>query len=135
MCMTVTYLTAKQLLIIQSMILDETGGSSGVRNRELLMQIVENPQQVISGAELYNTVFKKAAKYLEGTITLHPFVDGNKRTAITAAGAFLERNGYKIKARQGEQEKLVLSVIENKLSVEDIATWFEQHAKRNREKH
>lgn len=48
---------------------------------------------MFDGKELYPDVFLKAAALLDSLINNHPFVDGNKRTGITAAALFLQANG------------------------------------------
>jgi len=51
------------------------------------------PQAMFDGKELYPDVFLKAAALLDSLINNHPFVDGNRRTGITAAALFLQANG------------------------------------------
>lgn len=48
---------------------------------------------MFDGKELYPDVFLKEAALLDSLINNHPFVDGNKRTGITAAALFLQANG------------------------------------------
>lgn len=124
------YLTKEQILLIHSMVIDETGGLHGVRDFHAILSLVESPSQRVFGKELYPTILLKAALYVRNIITAHPFVDGNKRTAMTAASVFLEHNGYKIIAKEGEIEKFALSVINERLNVETIASWFEKHSKK-----
>lgn len=124
------YLTEKQLLLIHSMVIDETGGSHGIRDRHTLVTLEDLPRQKAFGKELYPTVFHKAAVYVRTIIGAHPFVDGNKRTAMTAAAVFLELNGYQSAAKEGEVEKIALSVIRDKLALDVIADWLKRHTRR-----
>ena len=50
---------------------------------------VTNALREFAGRPIHDTIFKQAAVLLEGIIRLHPFPDGNKRTALLAAWAFL----------------------------------------------
>jgi prophage maintenance system killer protein len=57
------------------------------------------------------------------------FVDGNKRTALYAMAAWLEREGYVIDAARGELRDLALSIASRELSTGQIARWLEQRSK------
>ena len=77
------------------MVIDETGGTHGVRDHDAILSLESLPRQSAFGKELYSTLFAKAAVYARNIISGHPFVDGNKRTAMAAASVFLEGNGYR----------------------------------------
>ena len=121
------YLTSEQILLIHSIVIDETGGSHGLRDRNGLQSAVGLPQQTFDGTELYASPFAKAAVYARSIIASHPFVDGNKRTGMVAASVFLENNGYRIIAERGEIERCALRIVRDKLSVDAIAVWFQEH--------
>ena len=123
------YLTAKQILALHDIIIQETGGSHGVRDLNSIATLEKLPKQAIAKTELYPTLFIKAALYVRNIITEHPFVDGNKRTGMITAGVFLNENNYEIDTKIGEIEKFALQVIEKKLSLEDIAKWLKKHSK------
>ncbi|MBI2123822.1 MAG: type II toxin-antitoxin system death-on-curing family toxin [Candidatus Wildermuthbacteria bacterium] len=124
------YLTKEQVLLIHSMVIDETGGSHGVRDYGAILSLESLPRQSAFGKELYPTLFSKAAVYARNIISGHPFVDGNKRTAMTAASVFLENNRYKLIAEKGTVEKFALLLIKKKLTIETIASWFEKNTER-----
>lgn len=123
------YLTKEQILLIHSMLIDETGGSHGVRDYHAIFSLEDLPRQSVFGKELYPTIFEKAAVLARNIIMNHPFVDGNKRTGVTAASVFFENNGYEINVKEGEIEAFAVSVVKNRLSIEDIAKWFEKNSK------
>lgn len=125
-----TYLTYEQILLMHSMAIDETGGLHGVRDPHALFMLQDLPRQKAFGKELYEGIFKKSALYARIIIESHPFFDGNKRTAMLAAGTFIENNGYKIFAEEGEIEKLAIDVATKKYNLESIAEWFEKHSQK-----
>ena len=125
----VVYLTAERILQIHSMLIDETGGSHGLRDTNTVLSVEQMPQQMAFGKELYPTMFLKAAVYARSIVMNHPFIDGNKRTGITAAFVFLERNGYVSTAKEGEIEEFALKIVTEKLSLEIIANWFKKNSK------
>jgi len=112
------------------MMIDETGGAHGVRDNHAILLLEDLPRQKVFGKELYPTIFLKAAVYARNIITEHPFVDGNKRSGMTAASVFLESNNYKIIAKEGEIEKFALAIIEKKFELEMIAEWFKEHSRK-----
>ncbi|KKW17471.1 hypothetical protein A3C86_02045 [Candidatus Kaiserbacteria bacterium RIFCSPHIGHO2_02_FULL_49_16] len=124
------YLTASQILLIHSMLIDEYGGSHGVRERNLLASLEQLPAQYAFGKELYPTMYLKSAVYARNIITSHPFLDGNKRTGITCAAIFLENNGYIFDAKGGELEHYAILIAREKPALSEIAAWLKKHSKK-----
>ena len=124
------YLSKEQILLIHSLIIDETGGAHGVRDLHLVASLEYLPKQTFGGKELYSGLFIKAAVYLRNIIMNHPFVDGNKRTGMLAAAVFLENNGYKLIVADGEIEKFALRVINKRLDLDSISKWLETNSKK-----
>ena len=84
--------------------------------------------QTVLGKELYTTVCDKAAALVRGIICDHPFIDGNKRTAMLAGLTLLEMNEYNFIARQGELEDFAVHIAVSHLNASVIADWLEQHS-------
>jgi death-on-curing protein len=124
----VRYLTAEQVLFIHARIIAATGGLHGVRDVGLLRSAVERPRATFDGRDLYRDLFSKAAALLESLIGNHPFLDGNKRTAISAAGLFLMLNSYELTASQKELESFTMDMALKKTAVLDAAVWLQRHA-------
>lgn len=106
----------------------ETGGSPGLRDLALLASAVARPQATFGGEDLYPDIFNKAAALMDSLIRNHPFVDGNKRVGITAAGLFLLRNEQRLTASNDELERFTLRVARSELSIEQITTWLRSHS-------
>jgi death on curing protein len=124
----VRYLTERQILLIHSIAIDETGGSHGVRDHNAVLSLVALPRQKFFGKEAYTTIFDKTAVYVRNIIGNHPFVDGNKRTAMICAAVFLENNGHIVVAPKGQVEKFALKIISQKLGVPEVAKWFKDNS-------
>ena len=118
------YLTAEQVLFIHARLVDETGGMHGVRDVALLKSAVERPRATFEGKDLYRDLFRKAAALMESLIGNRPFLDGNKRTAVAAAGIFLMLNGYELGASQKELETFTMDMALKKRDIQDAAAWF-----------
>jgi death-on-curing protein len=76
---------------------------------------------------LYPDIFHKASALLQSLVNNHPFVDGNKRTGITATAMFLRINGYQLSMSSEEMVEFVLSIASGNQSVETMAEWLENH--------
>jgi death-on-curing protein len=87
------HLTAEAVKAIHDEVLAAHGGSSGLRDVALLESAVAAPQATYGGEALLKDVVEIAAAYLFYLCSNHPFVDGNKRTALAACLVFLEANG------------------------------------------
>lgn len=121
------YLNAEQVLFIHSRLIDETGGMQGLRDLGLLESAVSRPQVVFNNEELYPTIFHKAAALAESLIKNHPFIDGNKRTAITSTAIFLQINGYILKTSQRELVDFTLALATRKSYLNQAVIWLEEH--------
>jgi len=101
----------------------EHGGLAGVRDRALLHSALARPQHLV--AYEHPDVADLAASYTFGIARNHPFLDGNKRTAlVVAAGVFLPLNGYKLSASDGESVRVMLSVADGSVSEPELAAWL-----------
>ncbi len=125
------YLVAQDILVIHALIVDEIGGTHGLRDLHLLQSLVERPKSSFGGKEMYATVFEKAAVYVESLARYHVFVDGNKRTSIAVAGRFLWMNGYELIASDQDVELFVLRVAQKQVVWEDIIEWFKKNSKKS----
>ena len=121
-----SWLDRELVLWLHECAIERTGGSQGVRDEALLDSALYRPQNAYhyQNADIYEL----AAIYAEGISSNHPFVDGNKRTAFTAADLFLESNGYRLESeKENEQETLFLRLADGKVSREELAEWYRQH--------
>ena len=122
------YLTSEQILFIHSRIIDATGGAHGVADIGLLQSATARPKATFEGKELYQDIFHKAAALIESLIKNHPFVDGNKRTAIASAGIFLQVNGFTLETSQEELVRFTLDMATGRTSFEVAVKWFKKFA-------
>jgi death-on-curing protein len=91
------------------------GGLRGIRDENLLASAVLAPQSSFGGKSPYADIVEIAAAYLFYICKNHPFLDGNKRTAMMAAIVFLRFNGIEPKADSEQWEKLMLDVAASRL--------------------
>jgi len=65
-----------------------------------------------------------AAAYAFGISSNHPFVDGNKRTALLVSFAFLDVNGHEVTAPQEDAFLTILGLAAGEISERELAVWF-----------
>jgi death on curing protein len=109
------HLTVEIVLEIHDEALKNFGGSLGIRDEGLLASAVFAPQSSFRGKSPYADIVEIAAAYLFYLCKNHPFVDGNKRTALAAAIVFLRLNGIETKPDSQEWEKLALDVAASRI--------------------
>ena len=100
---------------IHAEVIKQFGGLKGVRDENLLASAVLTPQSSFGGKSPYSDIVEIAAAYLFYICKNHPFLDGNKRTAMMAAIVFLRLNGIEPLPDSAEWEKLMLDVAASKI--------------------
>ena len=120
-------LSKKQILMLHTQLIQQTGGSDGVRDYNLLDSALENPFQSFGGEELYPTIQAKAARLGYGLIKNHCMVDGNKRIGTHAMLVFLVLNGIELKYTQKELYETILDIAAGKIEYEDLLQWVLDH--------
>lgn len=105
--------------------LAEHGGGSGTRDLGLLESALERPKNKMNYGE--PDIADLAAAYAYGIARNHPFIDGNKRTALVASFSFLYLNGYTVVTSQAENVNTFVGLASGKLSEDELAAWFRTH--------
>ena len=97
-----TTLTATEIRLIHSCVCRYFDQRPLVKSIGTVDMIADRPDTELFGIQPYDTVFLKAASLVEGILRLHPFVDGNKRTALMTATVYLHRNGYDLNVSESD---------------------------------
>lgn len=115
-----TYLTVVEILAIHAILIDEFGGTEGVRDLGALEAAVFRPQ-----TGYYEDPIAEAAALFESLIQNHPFLDGNKRTALAAADVRLRMNGLELGGDSLDHHKFIIGLMEaGDLDWKAIDTWL-----------
>lgn len=122
------YLSVKDLIYINELVVEVGGGVIGVRELGLIDAAVNRPKATFDGENLYEGLFTKAGALFHSLAFNHAFLDGNKRTAVAAAAQLLYLNGYRLEADEKELEDFVVRVVEEHLDVQTITQWLEENA-------
>lgn len=105
----------------------EHGGAGGVRDLGLLESALARPQHLAIYAPEADAA-ALAAAYAFGIARNHPFLDGNKRTALVALELFLELNGQRLGADDADCVTTILALAAGELAEEELAGWVRRHA-------
>jgi death-on-curing protein len=127
--MKLNYPSVEEILRLHFQLIEDYGGSHGVRDEGRLRSIILAPKQHVFGQEQYPTLYEKAAVYLRNIIGDHPFIDGNKRTALTVCGVFLARNNVALIAIPKDLESFTVRITTEHLDIKVISGWLEANSK------
>lgn len=116
-----------QVVKIHSLLVANTGGTDGVRDKNLLESALKTPFQTFDGSELYQTILDKASQFCYSLIENHPFLDGNKRIGVHLTLLFLKLNGVELSYSQNELIEFGLNIASGKVNKEEIKNWLHSH--------
>lgn len=111
------------VIAVHQMLIAEHGGSLGIRDEGLLESALTRPRQVFF-YEAEASIFDLAASHGFSLAKNHPFIDGNKRAALSIAAIFLEINGYTFDAPEPEAVVVFEKLAAGDLSEKELAKWF-----------
>ena len=123
------FLSLTEILEIHRDQISRYGGTSGIRDIELLKSALGMPMATYCGEFLHTDVYEMAAAYLFHLVKNHPFLDGNKRAGAVAALVFLLLNGYDLNAPENDFSDMVISVAEGKIDKVDVGVFIRHWSK------
>jgi len=123
----IRYLTLEEVLELHRLVLEQSGGTTGVRDIGILESAVAQPQMAFGGQDLYPSLGDKAAALAFSLVCNHPFVDGNKRIGHAAMETFLLLSGWELLAAVDEQEQVILQLAAGNMKREEFTAWVQSH--------
>ncbi len=133
--MIINFLSFNEIAAIHIHQINSYGGLHGIRDRGLLESALNYPQAMFQGKYLHPDIYHMTAAYMYSIIKNHPFVDGNKRTAIAVAILFLNRNNIEINATHDELFDLTIATTISKYTETNIALFFKEKSVKNAHAH
>jgi death on curing protein len=103
--------------------LKDHGGADGLRDSGVLDSAIARAQNLFA-YEGVKDLCRLAAAYALGIAKNHPFIDGNKRAAFTAAGLFLRRNGVRLNADKAEAALVMFDLAAGEITELQFAQWL-----------
>lgn len=120
-------LSKRQILLLHSMLVAQSGGMDGLRDEGLLDAAINMPLQTFGGQELYPTILEKAARLGYGLIRSHPFLDGNKRIGTHAMLVFLDINNITLSYKDEDLISVILHVAAGAMDCNAFLEWLKAH--------
>lgn len=121
------WLLLEAVLAMHKLLIAEHGGASEVRDRSLLESALARPHNLFGYEDPKPSLSRLAASYAFGIANNHPFVDGNKRVALTAAAVFLEINGAPLEANEAEAVAVFRDLASGAIDEDELSLWFDQN--------
>lgn len=112
------------ILAIHSRQLAEHGGGDGTRDSGLLDSAINRAKNLYHYGNPPPSIEDMAAAYAYGIAKNHPFIDGNKRSALVACILFLNRNGYDISVSMEDCYIAILKLAEGITSEAELSAWI-----------
>ncbi len=123
------FLSLTEVLEIHRDQIARYGGTTGIRDIELLKSALGMPMATYSGEFLHTDVFEMAAAYLFHLVKNHPFLDGNKRVGAVAALVFLLLNGHDFNVPEDAFAEMVLAVAQGETDKAEVAVFIRRWSK------
>ncbi|QXD16793.1 type II toxin-antitoxin system death-on-curing family toxin [Rhodocaloribacter litoris] len=123
------WLTPGQVRMLHAETVRLFGGAPGVRDEGLLRSALARPRHRWTYGEAVS-LFALAAAYASGIARNHPFVDGNKRTALLSIRAFLFRNGYRFLPDEAATVSMMEGLAAGRVKEDELASWIEASSTR-----
>lgn len=123
------WMNAADAVIAHDLEIAAHGGSIGIRDEGLLESAMARAENIWTYAENPPSLATLAAAYAAGISSNHPFMDGNKRTALVVSFAFLDVNGCEVVASQEDAYLAIFGLAAGDLTEEQLAHWFERNTR------
>ncbi len=123
--MVIEWVVPNSVLAMHKRQIAEHGGTEGVRDEGLMLSALARPENRHAYGENVDLA-ALAASYASDLAKNHPFLDGNKRTALVVAVAFLNLNVFDFEAPGEETYTMFLQLTEGSISEDELAAWFRE---------
>lgn len=120
-------IAVEDVLIFHRKIIEQTGGSDGIRDISLIESALNRALTTFDGNDLYKEIEDKISVITYGLIKNHGFVDGNKRIGVSIMLLLLRLNSVRIQYTQNELVTLGLDIAKGSLDEKGIKQWIKNH--------
>ncbi len=127
--MAIEFLTLDEVLALHADQIERYGGRAGIRDLGSLSSALATPKASSQKTFLHQTPHEMAAAYLFHIVQNHPFVDGNKRTGLIAAIAFLGLNDVELTADPDAVYRLAVGVASGPVTKAEVAVFLQHNSR------
>lgn len=126
--MAIFFLSLDDVLYIHQNQIALYGGDPGVRDMGLLESAIAQPPAAFGGEFLHKDLFEMAAAYMFHIVSNHAFIDGNKRTGLVSALAFLDINEVEVKTDEQRLFDTTMGVAQGHIGKVELVRFFREIA-------
>ena len=123
------FLTLEEAIEFHRVSIEAFGGADGLRDSGALESALAMPKQGFGGERVHAFPFEMASAYAFHIAKNHPFVDGNKRTALMCCGAFLRMNGWDLVSEGEQAADAIISLVTGSIDKAGFARWLDEHCR------
>lgn len=127
--MELQWLTRQMILAIHDEAVVVFGGLPGVRDMALLDSAIDRPKNLFAYGD-NPSLFDLAAALCVGIVKNHPFLDGNKRTGLLSARAWLFLNGQVFEPTEVDEVTMMVGAAEGTVDEAMLASWLARFSPR-----
>lgn len=120
-------LSYEQVLRLHDALIEEFGGTAGIRDQGLLDSALNTPFATFGDRYPYTSLQAKAAQLGFGLVSNHPFIDGNKRIGAHVMLVFLALNGIELDYKQEDLIDIVLKAASGQTNAQGLLEWILEH--------
>lgn len=124
----IKFLTLSEVLTILEDQIKNYGGKYGVKDLNLLSSAIYMPESSYDGQYLHKTIPAMAAAYAFHICQDHPFIDGNKRTALASSLVFLDINGYEFNCKDETLYNEIMNVAKGEIKKDKLISFYEKYS-------
>ena len=122
----IAWISEDDALAIHADLINDYGGSHGVRDFALLQSALAKPKNIYHYCDA-PSLNDLAASYAYGIVKNHPFIDGNKRVGFAVCTLFLEINGFTLEASPKEAADVILALAAGDIGEDGLAEFLDKH--------
>ena len=119
--MEIKFFSLAEIIYIHQNQISTYGGSQGIRDLNLLSSAIAMPESQFAGEYLHKDIFEMAAAYIYHIAQNHPFIDGNKRTALAAGLTFLDLHNMDINDPDDILYEMMINVASGRINKDQIS--------------
>jgi death-on-curing protein len=111
-----------------------TGGERGLVSPSNLAYVLESAKDIGERLSAEDAIVRKSGYLLFNVVNLHPFLDGNKRTAFEVTKDFLNLNGWKFEPEEDDALATLISISRGESDVDTTESWIARNLSKGKEK-
>ena len=123
----IRYPSGKQVAELYETTMKASGGERGYLSRSNLDYLLDAVKDIGERLPKRQAIVKKSSFLLYNIVVVHPFLNGNKRTAFGLAASFLEANGFELVTQPKDAFEFLVRLAAGKVSETEVEHWVARH--------